>query len=177
MIASHLAACNAFVETNSLGNGVCQPGYKACNNQCVATDRPEVGCAQVGCTPCDLANAAAICSRGGACTISTCDKGFTDCDGQAANGCETETGYDPLNCGQCQRICTPDPIKHVATAACSAGACVVGTCMSGWGNCDEITADGCEADLSTDNANCGRCHATCMAGSMCNGDGQNPMCI
>jgi hypothetical protein len=175
-IAVNLVACNFFVDTGSLSNGACSAGYKACNNECVP-DSPEVGCAQAGCTPCDLPNATPLCSASGQCTISVCDKGFTDCDGNAQNGCETETDYDPTNCGHCHAACSADTTKHVATAACSAGACVVGTCDPGWGNCNQITADGCEVDLSKDPANCGGCHMACLSPKMCTSNAQGPVCM
>jgi hypothetical protein len=177
VIACSLVGCNFFVDTDALSNGNCAAGFKACNSQgvatCVATDLPGFGCAQPGCIPCDLANATALCSASGQCTISLCKKGYTDCDGNSQNGCETETDYDPSNCGTCHTTCAIDTLKHVSTAACSAGSCVVGTCMSGYGNCDEITSNGCETNLATDNANCGACHTPCSSGKTCN----SGMCI
>src|SRR5262249_27052557 len=46
------------------------------------------------CTSCDaVPNAMGACdSRAGACVISSCTKGFVDCDGDAGNGCEVNFG-------------------------------------------------------------------------------------
>lgn len=71
---------------------------------------------------CTNANAegSASCTAG-QCSIGACLPGFTDCDMDAANGCEARTSADPMNCGGCGM-------------ACAAGlACVGGTCTSATG--------------------------------------------
>jgi RHS repeat-associated protein len=41
----------------------------------------------------------------GTCGVGTCDAGFGDCDGLAANGCETSLTSDDDNCGACGSVC------------------------------------------------------------------------
>jgi len=46
-----------------------------------------------------------------------CNAGYANCDGNAANGCETSTTADNNNCGGCGNVCA-------AGNHCSAGSCV-----------------------------------------------------
>jgi len=55
--------------------------------------------------------------RGRECAVATCEPGFVNCNGRAADGCETPTMVDPYNCGVCGHLCTP--LDH-----CVAGRCV-----------------------------------------------------
>jgi hypothetical protein len=112
---------------------------------------------------CALANVAAQGCAAGACSIVGCAAGFADCDGTAANGCETGTRTSAANCGACGRVCAlPN-----AAATCTAGACAVATCATGFLDCDLNAANGCEVDTRSDNANCGGCGAACAAGRVC----------
>jgi hypothetical protein len=141
--------------------------------------------------PCPSApNTVSSCS-GGACG-SACAAGFADCDGNAANGCETtldssgtcggtlcdaahgncdgnpqngcETALDTAqNCGGCGVSCAA---AH-GTPACDHGACAVAACDPGWANCDCSLADGCETDTRVDAQNCGGCGVVCAAGASC----------
>jgi hypothetical protein len=86
-----------------------------------------------------------------------CGGSFANCDGNAANGCETDTRSAPTHCGACGRAC---PTAAHATATCAAGVC--GTrCSAGFGDCDGDPATGCEVDLRTSVPNCGRCGGAC----------------
>ena len=42
----------------------------------------------------------------GACAVTACAANFADCDGNAANGCEFDTGASLAHCGACGRACT-----------------------------------------------------------------------
>jgi Stigma-specific protein, Stig1 len=109
------------------------------------------------------ANAMAACVMG-SCALGACDAGSADCDRSVANGCETRTSNDVRNCGACGRVCA-NPAN--ATAACAMGSCAVGVCGAGFGDCDGLAANGCEAQLSMDARNCGRCGGACAAGESC----------
>jgi hypothetical protein len=47
----------------------------------------------------------------------------------------------------------------------------VASCTPGWGNCDGVASNGCEANLSTDAKNCGSCGHACGSGVACAGGG------
>lgn len=51
-----------------------------------------------------------------------CTAGYRDCDGVAANGCETQVSDDPANCGACSNRC-------VAQTDGGAPACLDGVCL------------------------------------------------
>jgi hypothetical protein len=65
-------------------------------------------------TSCEQPFTTASCVSG-ACVISACATDYADCDGNAANGCETNTTTSNLHCGGCGMLC--------------GDACTGGTCM------------------------------------------------
>ena len=69
------------------------------------------------------------------------------------------------NCGACGNACLAK--GNVATATCSASACVVTSCNANFGNCDGSATNGCETDLRTSAANCGACGHACSGGQLC----------
>jgi hypothetical protein len=82
----------------------CIAGFADCNG--VASDGCEVDlrntpahCGACG-RSCTVANGTPGCS-GGACTVAQCNAGFGNCDGNAANGCETNLATTPAHCGAC----------------------------------------------------------------------------
>jgi formylglycine-generating enzyme len=93
-----------------------------------------------------------------------CDTGTrANCNGNEADGCETEILLDPSNCGACGTVC-----KFAnANATCDKGQCGVRGCVKGYGDCNGNVADGCESVLATDAANCGECGSACAAGAAC----------
>jgi hypothetical protein len=141
----------------------CMSGQKVCNGMCVDMTDPKFGCDPVQCTPCmNYANADATCVSA-MCTLGNCHTGFSNCDGNMANGCEAQTGTDPMNCGTCGNICT---LPH-ATAGCTAGACSIANCDSGWTDCDGKPGNGCEANVQNDPNNCGVCGMMCTGMDTC----------
>src|SRR5262249_53513935 len=138
------------------------PGFDDCNKD--PSDGCETGLASdiKNCGACNKAcmtpNANALCVLG-QCSIASCLQAFRDCDGMPGNGCEVNTQTDPKNCSACGSACAPLPN---AVAACMSGACVVGSCSAGFGNCDMMVANGCETDLSSSPANCGACGIACV---------------
>jgi cysteine-rich repeat protein len=127
--------------TGGEADGGCPAGQKSCNSACVPIDDPAYGCGG-GCSACNATNGTPSCADG-KCAIS-CDPGFGDCDGDAANGCEVDLLQDPKSCGAC-------------AAACPTGeSCVEGSCapvcgdgvIAGSEACDDGNAnnlDGCDA--------------------------------
>jgi hypothetical protein len=135
----------------------CPPGFADCDgnptNGCETSLSTPANCGACG-TACVRANATATCAMG-VCGLLACNGGFGNCDGNAANGCET-----PLNtltsCGACGVSCN----RANATATCAAGTCQISSCNAGFGNCDNNSASGCEATLNT-LTNCGGCGVSC----------------
>lgn len=111
----------------------------ACGKVCEATEGQDVAC------------------KDGKC--ETACVGFTgDCDGNPANGCETDVSADLAHCGSCSAApCKDGP--HGA-AACDGGKCGL-ACEKGWGDCDGDSANGCELNLTADPNNCGTCGTSC----------------
>jgi len=52
----------------------------------------------------------------GQCTVAACDEGWSDCDGNPANGCEENVSSDVNNCGGCHIVCGTGEI-------CTNGSC------------------------------------------------------
>ncbi len=128
-----------------------------CSRVCVnlQTDVSNCGaCARV----CSFANATPSCVAG-TCGIGACAPAWGNCDAMLANGCETSLLASVTNCGACGTVCS----FANATAACSRGVCAMGPCATGFGNCDSVVSNGCEANLNTSTLNCGTCGAACTA--------------
>jgi len=146
----------------------CSPGFAHCSANAAdgcevhtAVDLQNCGGCGAACGP--LANAVPAC-KAGVCTVSRCMAPFLDCDATASNGCEVNPDDDVAHCGGCGTAC--QPVAN-GTAACVAGKCGVGGCSAGFGDCDVLAANGCEANVTTDLANCGVCGNACVgAGSV-----------
>jgi len=172
------AQCPSLTEANvACTNGVCvlascASGYGDCDG--VVTNGCEVNLevAPSNCGTCgnvcsdSVLNAAVVCTSG-MCDLKACDPGFADCDKIANNGCEVDTNTDVNNCGGCGMICKlPN-----AASACMGGTCVIAACASGFRDCNNTAADGCEVSEYTDIKNCGACGTGCFfpnATSSCN---------
>jgi len=132
-----LALCDGMCV--DLGTSVAHCG--TCDHPCGA--RPDV-------------HATPAC-EGGQCAYE-CAAGFSDCDGDAANGCEVSTnGNDPAHCGSCAP-CAP---VVGGTPTCTAGRCGV-ECAAPFLDCDGDLANGCECDGAShrcQNAACVACGA------------------
>ncbi len=182
--ASHCAACNMAcpAPANSVPACVgstclrtCAVGFDDCDlsdaNGCEVNLRTSnTHCGRCG-QACSLANASATCVSG-TCSLTMCAAGFGDCDGTASNGCEVDTRSSALHCGGCARPCTA-PAN--ASPVCRDGACGF-ACNAGFGDCDGNAANGCEVDLSTSTAHCGRCASVCGSGVCRGGACQAPSC-
>ncbi|MCA9557551.1 MAG: hypothetical protein KC583_03200, partial [Myxococcales bacterium] len=115
---------------------------------------------------CDVPNAVPRCEQG-QCAVESCNEGFADANGVAADGCElpcvlTNDGVeacdgrdndcdgradegidletDPANCGGCGRAC----VYANATPLCEGRVCAMGACADGFYDIDGDPANGCE---------------------------------
>ncbi|HLK88947.1 MAG TPA: hypothetical protein VKZ18_03580 [Polyangia bacterium] len=139
--------------------GVCTPGAAP---TCAATDPctvgvcdPVNGCATAAApdgTSCSLDNASGTCSSG-VCGAPMCTSGFSDCDGNAANGCETSVLDDVNNCGSCGHACLPSCQATVFTESWESGT-------DGW-----TTHDGSAINLTSDGSACGTYQEETVAAS------------
>ncbi len=146
--------------------GACNAGFADCDgvaaNGCETNLQSDAGHCGACSTACSFAHGSAVCTMG-SCALGTCDAGFANCDGNAANGCETTPGTDVNNCGACGNACASGPDS---TATCTAGGCGI-ACAAGFANCDGNAATGCEVDAETDRNNCGGCGVACGADQVC----------
>ena len=90
-------------------------------------------------------------------TVGDCPAGTGNCDGSAANGCETDTMTSADNCGACGQACS----LANAAGACVNGVCSVGVCNPGFSDCDGNPYNGCETNLDTSPTSCGACGNAC----------------
>lgn len=158
--------CSSTVQhaTPSCTNGKCgilkcNPGWADCDgdpsNGCeqdIASDPSHCSGCNVSCNNIDGTPA---CVSGN-CAIS-CNSGRGNCDGNLANGCETNLGTT-TNCGSCGVKCG----TNHASPSCLNGQCSL-LCESGYANCNGDASDGCEVLTAGDNNNCGSCGLSCTA--------------
>jgi hypothetical protein len=111
----------------------------------LATSELHCGACGRSCVTAGVATARCADAR---CQIVACATGFADCDGDASNGCETDTRASNAHCGACRMACA-------AGTACSAGACR-STCAAG----ETFCAGRC-VDTRAAPADCGSCGNVC----------------
>jgi hypothetical protein len=144
------------------GGGACAVGFDDCDGQagngCEVDLSSNVGnCGACG-VPCSaVANGTPGCSQF-QCGIAACDPGFADCHGGAVDGCETNLKTDVDNCNACGASC---PVVANGSRTCDNGGCAIGTCATGFDDCDGEVSNGCEVDLTNDVAHCGSCGNAC----------------
>jgi len=114
---------------------------------------------------CDLPHTATDGCTNGACTVVTCAAGYQHCDGVAADGCESQASTDVGDCGACGTVCSQ--LANTSATSCTAGACVIVSCDTGFANCDSTAANGCETSTIANNADCGMCGNACGASALC----------
>jgi hypothetical protein len=140
-------------------NGTCTAdeqctASKCCQGKCVDVQTSASHCGAC-LAACSSQNGAAKCAAG-VCAIS-CTSGFGDCDQLAKNGCETELASSVNHCGACGTACKS---SH-ATSVCERSQCLQSSCLSGFGDCNASSTDGCEVDLKSTLAHCGSCGKKC----------------
>ena len=172
----------------------CQVGADCAAGHCLSTGRCSKACTDRSDCPaalpwsCATGDSRPYCScqpRG----VEACDRVDDDCDGVPDNDAACGVGRscvdgscvcggmtkdcgatcaditnDPANCGDCLKVCTPPPF---ATATCANKVCGW-ECQPGYGDCDRLASNGCEANLAADPLHCGRCqHACACTAGLC----------
>ena len=135
-------------------------GFDLCEASCVDTASDVAHCG--GCSqPCPTPDRAdAIRCADSMCEFD-CQTGFGDCDDDSDNGCETTLTNDPAHCGACGASCS---LANVIAHTCIASDCGIETCIPGFEDCDMSDSNGCEAQLDSDDRNCGQCGNRCTTG-------------
>ncbi|MDB4938903.1 MAG: hypothetical protein JWP87_5875 [Labilithrix sp.] len=152
-------------------NGPCDATQKTCGGTCVSKDAPLTGCATDSCSPCPPTTNGDPACKAGACSF-VCTNGFTDCDGNPANGCEVNTASDVASCGKCGDAC--GTANTLTAPKCVANKCVF-TCKKDFAHCGGPMMDtGCDTDLANDMNNCGQCGHSCLGGK-CTGGKCEPL--
>src|SRR5262249_52498674 len=138
----------------SCSSGQCVP---SCSNGFQDGNETGIDCGG-SCGPCGVGGGcgsnmdcvAAPQSSGGECG---CQGGRGNCNGNPNDGCEVQLLNDPNNCNACGNVCNlPN-----ANEMCTMGSCFIGSCNTGFADCNGMPADGCEASLQTDPNNCNAC--------------------
>jgi hypothetical protein len=151
------------------GVGGCFGSFRDCDNNVVDGCETDISSNTSNCGACGsfcfVQNGFPVCG-GGTCQVGGCNNGFANCDNNPGDGCEVNLSNNSANCGTCGHFCSlPN-----ATSVCSGGVCFPTSCNSGFADCDNNPFDGCEVDLSNNNANCGQCGHFCSlpnASSFC----------
>ena len=147
--------------TTCTGGMACVEGACACSSgrtDCEGT------CVDIQSNPAHCGACGTICPEGQVCASGSCS---TECPAgtTACAGACVDIATDVENCGTCGTACS----VVGGTAECKAGVCAVGTCDTGFGDCDSIIATGCETELGGNNAHCGKCGNACNEGEACDG--------
>jgi hypothetical protein len=149
----------------------CMQGFVDCNGN------PGDGC-EIN-TRCDADNCGGCgvkCADGVQCIAGTCGcpLGLTQCADAVCGpddvaNCK-DFSQDDFNCGGCGNSCPqPDVLPPNMISGCGNGECGHLKCAAGFDDCNTLSADGCEVDLSKDPSNCGACGFKCADGQKCSG--------
>lgn len=87
----------------------------------------------------------------------SCDATRANCDGNVANGCETDLETSAAHCGACGTVCPDAPS---GAPQCVDGSCTI-ACDVVAANCDGSLQNGCETPIEKDPENCGECKHVC----------------
>jgi len=101
----------------------CPGGTSLCGGSCADTESDLSHCGACDSRCPSVASGAPSCVAG-VCVVGSCSTSWADCNGDIADGCETNLRGSTEHCGACGTACGP-------TEACNAGACVPGSSSCG----------------------------------------------
>jgi MYXO-CTERM domain-containing protein len=134
--------------TNNVCLYTCKAGYLDCNKTGADLDGCETfedanhcGASCMACA--SLPHTTSPACKSSTCGYAACTAGFSDCDSNVSNGCETNTDGDINNCGACGHVC-PRPANGAPT--CIAGMCGA-SCIQDAGEALKV----CVTDAGADN--------------------------
>jgi hypothetical protein len=171
---------NPCTDSDGCLDGICLGADKDCTwaangNPCLDTlcdpeSAPEPGACITQDTTIDTP-----CDDGLNCTASTVCDGAGTCGGGSVKNpqdCDTELANEnPCQAGLCQEPdgCILHPLDNgtgcnlfQASGTCFAGDCTITQCNGGYDDCNEQDSDGCEAELASNIAHCGKCDNSCI---------------
>jgi len=154
----HCGACDRACPAGQVcTNGACQVscsgGLTNCAGLCRDTSIDGNNCGTCG----RVCPSGQVCS-GGFCA-TTCGAPLLNCSGACV-----DPRNDPSACGGCTP-CAATP--NAPSPICRNSACELGTCNTGFGDCNRTYNDGCETNLRTSPDHCGACGNRCAAGLGC----------
>lgn len=166
VLASKWLECGNPYDSNC---GVCQPGWADCDfdGSCESYLNHRNTCGGCGNNCLDISHVSDASCDYGKCVVVSCESGYSDCDGQVDNGCETNLANSTGDCGECGYDCDDLLWPRVSQTRCSEGVCEIKTCEDGWANCDGDKSNGCEIDLSDDTS----CDSAVNLGEICGDQG------
>ncbi|MBL8601931.1 MAG: hypothetical protein JNK72_08405 [Myxococcales bacterium] len=142
----------------------CADGFGDCDgdptNGCETDVRSNAASCGACMQQCAMPSNGSPACTAGRCVVGACNAGYGDCDGDASNGCETDTNATARHCGRCGNACEVGQV-------CNAGRCEI-PCPRGLTNCN-----GECVSLAYDPQNCGRCGNACAGGALCG----NSVCV
>ena len=151
----NLTACDGNCVDSFVDERYCGAKGKCSSDDADDADFKGVACAE-----------GLICSRG----ICVCREAETYCkigtddQGGAVMACvDAEFDADHCGCSEDNEGLQCGALANINDGwACNDGTCIY-SCAEGFGDCDLKTETGCEADFSSDIANCGGCGNTCVS--------------
>jgi hypothetical protein len=139
----------------------CDAGFGDCDNDRANGCEKDVSrdvqnCGKCG-TLCTPTQGGTPWCKNNICGETVCPGGKGDCNGDPADGCETDLTTDAKNCKTCGNLC----VVSNGTATCNNTVCAIATCTAPYDNCVGGYADGCETNTDTDLGHCGKCGNSC----------------
>lgn len=148
-----VAGCElGWADCNAISNDGCETDLRIDTTHCGACDQS-----------CSIPRAVAACVAG-RCEPASCAEGFAECDGVPETVCETHLPDDPAHCGACGSACV---LPFATKTACVGGACLATACAPGRASCSSRSGQGCETDITADDAHCGACGTACTKAELC----------